>query len=253
MTPGPSAERKTGLHPLLSWRQEAALLEESASVRSLLGHTVDAIRQMRYIHLDGDAVFTLGSIGVEKALKVVLGCEALERTGSWPSMAMLTSWGHDIEYLSAQLQRALGEGLDRTAAPGYSRNLADWIERNSIIPLVFATFARYGKTGRFHHLNILATDELGEFEPPLDYWERVELHVQESVPGLSSPPFHDSAAFEDYQRRLREYIAEQLEAWWFCVHRLGVQGCFGDLGKAISGEIWGHERSAPHWLNEELG
>ena len=95
MTPGHPAERGNTLHPFLSTRQSRALLEESESVRNLLVHTVEAVRQMRYIHVDGDAVFTLGSIGVEKTMKVVLGCHALERTGSWPS-----KWSSPSEWCS---------------------------------------------------------------------------------------------------------------------------------------------------------
>ena len=252
MTPGHPAERGNTLHPFLSTRQSRALLEESESVRNLLVHTVEAVRQMRYIHVDGDAVFTLGSIGVEKTMKVVLGCHALERTGSWPSKSALCSWGHDIEMLSSQLQKAIAEGLAQTTAPGYAQQLAEWLRENSTIPLVFATLARYGRSGRFHHLDILATDEPGEFDQPSEYWERVEQHVQQSVPEFSSVPFHDSAALDDYRRRLREYIAEDLEAWWFCVHRLGVQGAFGDLGKKIGGEIWVPGRPAPQRLKGEL-
>ncbi|WP_145992774.1 hypothetical protein [Micrococcus luteus] len=215
-------------------------------------HTVEAVRQMRYVHVDGDAVFTLGSIGVEKAMKVILGCRTLAGTGSWPSKSVLCSWGHDIEKLSSQLQKAIAEGLAQTTAPGYSQQLAEWLRENSTIPLVFAALARYGRSGRFHHLDILATDEPGEFDQPSEYWERVEQHVQQSVPEFSSVPFHDSVALNNYRRRRREYIADNLEAWWFCVHRLGVQGCFGDLGKKIGWEIWVPGRPTPQLLKEQL-
>lgn len=59
-------DRPSRLHPALSTRQGFALTEEAGSVQNLLRDTVDAIRNLRMVSLHGDAVFTLGSIGVEK-------------------------------------------------------------------------------------------------------------------------------------------------------------------------------------------
>lgn len=215
-------------------------------MRNLLRGTIDAVREMRYVGNDGDSVFTLGSIGVEKAMKVILGCKAVEDNGVWPTMSELLSWGHDVEKLNARLTEAIGTGIELTAATGYSARLAEHAQQSTIIPLVFATFARYGKSGRFHHLNILATDQPGELDQPSEYWERVELHVRETTPELQEVPFGDNAALDDYEKRLRGLIADELDAWWFCIHRLGIQGCFGDLGKKIGWEIWPPGRPVPN-------
>lgn len=207
--------------------------------------SIQAVRDMRYVHIDGDAVFALGSIGVEKTMKVLLGCNAVEDAGAWPRVKELKGWGHDIEKLNARVLVAIDEGLGRTTATGYANRLARRVHDEKVVPLVFATFARYGKSGRFHHLDILATDEPGELDQPSEYWERVEMHLKESRPEFHEIPYGDNAAFDAHEAQLRGFIADELDAWWFCVHRLGVQGCFGELGKKIGWEIWDYNRPKP--------
>ncbi len=237
--------RPTGLHPALSVRQGFALAEECGSVRNLLRDSVGAIRDLRHVHLHGDAVFTLGSIGVEKAMKLALGCNRVEVAGSWPSIGTLKSWGHDIEALNGDLDKVIQDGLGRCTQVGYAEMLAARIGGSTVLPLLFATFARYGRSGRFHHLDILATDEPGSADAPSDYWDRVELHVRSTDPDFHDVPFGDNRALDEYEARLRDRIADELEAWWFCLHRLGVQGCFGELGKKVGWMIWEIERPEP--------
>lgn len=246
MASSPSKGLRPGLHPALSTRQGFALLEEAGSVRNLLRDSVEAIRSLRFVSRHGDGVFTLGSLGVEKAMKVMLGCNEVEAAGSWPSKKTLKDdWGHDIQRLSQLLDTAIERGLARSTHTGYAETLATQINRSTALPLLFATFARYGKSGRFHHLDILATNEPGSDDPPSEYWERVEFHVRTTEPEFAEVPYGDSEALDDYEARLRGRIADELETWWFCVHRLGVQGCFGDLGKKVGWEFWEPGRPEP--------
>ncbi|GAA3287720.1 hypothetical protein [Nesterenkonia halobia] len=239
-------ESRNGLHPGLSTRQGFALIEEAGSVRNLLRDSVEAIRGLRLVDLHGDAVFTLGSIGVEKAMKVVLGCNEVGASGSWPSKKTLKStWGHDIESLNSFLGYAIECGLARVVHGGYSRELASRIGTSTTLELLFAAFARYGKSGRFHHLDVLATDEPGTDDPPSDYWERVEYHVRSTDPELHEVPYGDNRALDECEARLRDCIADELEVWWFCIHRLSVQGCFGELGRKVGEMIWEPGRPEP--------
>lgn len=247
MSSGSTEERRSGLHPALSMRQGFALIEEAGSVRNLLRDSVEAIRNLRFVSLHGDAVFTLGSIGVERTMKVMLGCRDVGALGSWPSMKKLKyEWGHDIEALNTLLGSAIEDGLAGSTHVEYAETLASRISGNTVLPLLFATFARYGKSGRFHYLDVLATDEPGSDDSPSEYWERVELHVRSAEPEFHEVPYGDNQALDEYENRLRGRIADELEAWWFCVHRLGVQGCFGDLGKTIGWEIWEPGRPEPY-------
>jgi len=226
-------------------RQGSALLQETESVRNLMRDSIQAIRGMRFVSTHGDAVFTLGSIGTEKTMKVLLGCAAVENAGSWPTTKELKDWGHDVEELNSQVLAAIDAGLERTTATGYSAQLAVHVRQSTVLPLLFAAFARYGRSGRFHHLDILANDEPGELDQPSEYWERIERHVRETRPEFQEVPYGDNAALDDYQNGLRGLIADELDAWWFCVHRLGVQGCFGELARTIGWEIWEHDRPKP--------
>lgn len=245
MTSASSRERRPGLNPALSTRQGFALIEEAGSVQNLMRDSIDAIRNLQFVSRDGDAVFTLGSIGVERAMKIMLGCYEVEKLRVWPSKKTLRDWGHDVEKLNARLHEAVNEGVPSSTQAGHAETLAQRIEESEILPLLFATFARYGKSGRFHHLDILATDEPGADDPPSEYWERVELHVRTTESEFCDVPYGDNRALEEYETRLRGRIGHELEIWWFCIHRLGVQGCFGDLGKKIGWEIWEVGRPGP--------
>lgn len=239
-----SPKRPPGLHPALSQRQGFALLEEVSSARNLLRDGIEAIRGMRFISLQGDSVFTLCSIGVEKAMKVMLGCHEVEVSGAWPSQAALKSWGHNLETLDQHLVAALTDGLPYATSGAYASTLASRIGSSQTLPLLFETFSRYGKSGRFHHLDILATDEPQEDASPTQYWERVEHSIQTTEPEFGYVPCRDNEAVEQYSSHLRGRIAGELETWWFCIHRLGVQGCFGELGRTIGWELWEPGRPA---------
>jgi hypothetical protein len=226
-------------------RQGFALIEEAGSVQNLLRDSVNAIRNLRFVSRHGDAAEREHGIAVEKAMKVMLGCTEVGKTGTWPSMKTLKDWGHDIERLNDLLQSAVEDGLPSCTHIGYAETLAARVKASTTLLLLFSTFARYGKSGRFHHLDVLATDHPGSDDPPSEYWERVEQHVRTENPQFHDIPFGDNHALEEYEKRVRGLIADELETWWFCIHRLGVQGCFGYLGKRIGWEIWDTERSEP--------
>lgn len=241
----PSRALSRGLHPALSSHQGFALIEEAGSVRNLLRDSVEAISGLRFISLNGDAVFTLGSIGVEKAMKVMLGCNEVEATGSWPATKTLRSWGHDIQALNNLLGSVIERGVPRCMNVGYAKALAARVTVSTALPLLFATFARYGKSGRFHHLDVLATDEPGADEAPSVYWARLELHIRTMESEYRQVPYGDNLAMTEYEKRLRGRIADELDTWWYCIHRLGVQGCFGELAKKVAWEIWEQGRPEP--------
>ncbi|MDQ1177272.1 hypothetical protein [Microbacterium sp. SORGH_AS_0421] len=232
-------------HPSLSDQQAFALLFESNSTRNLLRNTVDAIRRLREPSLDGDAIFTLGSIGVEKALKIMLGCAFLEDRGTWPTKNELRGWGHNIERLLTLLTERVRTGLADTTARGYSQGLHDRMQSPDILPALMATFSRYGRSGRFHYLDVLATDLPSEYDAPNHLWDDVERQTVDTRPHLRRLPKESMEDFGSYLSAVSSAIADELEVWWFCLHRLGVQGCFGAAGKNIGWDIWPPGRPSP--------
>ncbi|QEW03499.1 hypothetical protein [Microbacterium lushaniae] len=239
------ANATSRMHPALSNQQALALIQEAQSAQNLLRDALEAIRTIRFPILHTDAVFTLGSIGVEKTMKLLLGCAEVERTGQWPSKSTLVAWGHDIDGLADRLVGTAHDGASGATAAGYARTLLSRIESSATLPLLFATLSRYGRSGRFHYLDILATDRPGAFDSPLDHWRRLETHIGQTEASLRGPIPGDEDELEALLARLNDTIAVELEVWWFAVHRLGVQGCFGELGRNVGWALWDPARSAP--------
>lgn len=230
------------IHPALSDRQAFALITEAQSAQNLMRDAVDAIRSFREPTIHSDATFTLGSIGVEKTAKIMLGCAAVESEGRWPAQATLKTWGHDIDALVARLLDEVEQRQPQAVATGYAASLIDRIRISSILPLLFASLSRYGRSGRFHYLDILATDEAQRFDAPQAYWDRLENQVAEQVGGVRGGTQEE---FERLLVRVSLTIAYELDVWWFAMHRLGIQGCFGELGRTIGWQIWPPGRPDP--------
>ncbi|MBT2485727.1 MULTISPECIES: hypothetical protein [unclassified Microbacterium] len=231
------------IHPALSMQQTFALIAEGQSVQNLMRDTVAAIKGLREPTIHNDAVFTLGSIGVEKLAKIMLGCAAIEASGRWPSKnTMQWTWGHDIESLVEKLFATAEANQPAAVATGYVATLIARVRESTMLPLLFATLSRYGRSGRFHYLDVLATDDQGEFDPPAEYWERLE---REAAVILGGYPGGTPEEFEAFLRRVSATMAHELDVWWFVMHRLGVQGCFGELGKKMGWKIWEYGRPDP--------
>jgi hypothetical protein len=233
------------MHAALSNQQALALIQEAQSCQNLLRDSVAAIRDLRQPLVHGDAVFTLGSIGVEKTMKMMLGCAEVERGMPWPDKPTLKKWSHDIESLADRLMTTAKASLSQAKANGYAGTLIERIESSTILPLLFATLSRYGLSGRFHYLDILATNQQVAIESPATHWGRLEDHVRTIVPGLTKSPTVDPKAYDAYLARSSAIIANELDIWWFAVHRLGLQGCFGLLGEKIGTVIWDSGRVRP--------
>lgn len=230
------------IHPALSDTQVFALINEAKSAQNLMRDAVDAVRNFQEPTAHSDAVFTLGSIGVEKTLKVMLGCVAVETDGAWPSLARMKQWGHDVETLAATLMTVARERAHLAVANNYMTQLIERVDGSETLSLLFATLSRYGRSGRFYYLDVLATDEIGRFDPPGQYWERLEAHVAGRLGGI---PYGSVEEFDAFIEQVSSAIAVELDTWWFFVHRLGIQGCLGPLGKTFGWEIWPFRRPDP--------
>lgn len=223
-------------------QQTFALLSETQSVQNLMRDAVAAISSLREPTIHSDAVFTLGSIGVEKLSKIMLGAAEVEATGAWPVKPTMMAWGHDIDGLVERLFATVEENQPAAVATDYAAELIARVRESTMLPLLFATLSRYGRSGRFHYLDVLATDSQGEFDPPADYWQLLE---RETVENLGGYPDGASEEFERFLVRVSAKIASELNVWWFVMHRLGVQGCFGELGKQLGWQIWESGRPDP--------
>lgn len=232
-----------GIHSALSVQQGFALLSEAQSAQNLMRDTVASVAALREPVIHSDAVFTLGSIGVEKISKILLGCAAIEADGRWPTLKMMMGWGHDIETLVTLLLKTATDHQADAVATGYVSKLIDGVRSSRSMPLLFATLSRYGRSGRFHYLDVLATGTAGEFDAPTEYWNRLETEVASQLGG--APYGRSPEDFDAFLGAVSASIARELDVWWFTMHRLGVQGCFGELGKKMGWAIWPPQRADP--------
>lgn len=239
-------ENQNSLTTALSEQQRLALIGEAQSALNLMTDSISAIRALREPRLHGDAVFSLGSIGVEKIMKILLGCAEVERSGAWPTREVLQStWGHNIRRLSSDVMSAARAGLRSSSNRDYAEALLDRIEVSTILPLLFATLSGYGLSGRFYNLDVLATDHPGKYASPLDDWFSLETHVAMIEPRLHGPIPEDPEGLEEQLAILSDMISDELEAWWYCVHALALLKCFGLLGFQISIGMWDPTRPSP--------
>ncbi|OYN84022.1 hypothetical protein [Parenemella sanctibonifatiensis] len=241
-------ERRAGFGPELSVRQSQALFAETTSARNLMRDATAAIEAMSDVNTHGDSVLAVASIGVEKTMKLLLGCREVRLYGSWPTKGLLKDWGHGVERLHGLLLEALQE----RSGIGHNTELAATLHHrvtgSVVLPLIMEALDRYGRSGRFHNLDILATDQVATWDSPNRYWERVETCMRDITPELQDPPFGDNAGLDRYEETLHRLVASELEVWWYCVHRLAVLGWFGRLGEKVGWLIWEDGRVEPAGL-----
>jgi len=148
-------------------------------------------------------------------------------------------WGHDINELNGLAMAMIHENQHLGTARGYVRVLVARIESDETLSLLFETLTSYGKSGRFHYLDVLGNGESGRFEPPEAYWTELKNHVIATAPELASmTSILDPNEFSRSLEKLSAIISRRLEEWWCVIHRLGVQGCFGPRGKEVGWELW---------------
>ena len=245
MTTSPPSKVESRLHPSLSRTQALALIQEATSARNLLRDCITSIRNIKYLDHDADTTFTLGSIGVEKLLKVILGCNTIEESGQWPSKRTLRKdWGHNIETLNESVNTIILNSPQARSTNSYTRKLTTDITTSTIIPLLFKTFARYGNSGRFHYLDILATGDISNKEAPLKLWEDLEYHITSTIDEFKQIPT-EIAEIDNYVNRTNNRIADELYTWWYNIYKLAENNYFGTVAKMIALQLWDFDQQNP--------
>ena len=245
MTTNQSNQPRSNIDSTLSRTQMFALIQEATSAKNLLRDCIISIRNMLYLDSDADTTFTLGSIGVEKLLKLILGCNEINESGHWPSKQTLSrEWGHDIQKLNNRINNILLSHNHAGTNNSYTQRLASQITGSSIIPLLFKTLACYGNSGRFYYLDILATGASGHNLPPLELWEDIVEHITSTYDEFAKLPT-ENAEIDDYVSRVNILIADELNKWWYCIYRLAQNDYFGPTAKMLTSELWDLDQKAP--------
>ncbi len=245
MTTNRSNQPRSNIDSTLSRTQMFALIQEATSAKNLLRDCIINIRNMIYLDSDADTTFTLGSIGVEKLLKLILGCIEINESGHWPSKQKLSrEWGHDIQKLNDRINNILLSNTHVGRSNSYTQQLATQITGSSIIPLLFKTLACYGNSGRFYYLDILATGASGHNLPPLELWKDIEEHITSTFDEFAKVPT-ENTEIDDYVSRVNNLIADEVYKWWYCIYRLAQNDYFGPIAKMLASELWDLDQKAP--------
>ena len=222
----------------LDFAQSIALLNEAQSAQNLLRDAVDAIVNLRHPVVHGDTVFTLGSIGVEKLMKIVLGLVYLRDDGAWPTVTTMKGWGHGVLEMDTLLTSTLDSNLNSATHRPYVESLLQAHELDQQWLLLAAVFNRYGLSGRFYYLDHLANGRPGEWVAPVEFWNRLERSITDAHPDILAMVVGSPDDAEQGYAMLSRVSAISLDNWWFLIHRAAIQGCFGERGKTIGWEIW---------------
>jgi hypothetical protein len=94
--------------------------------------------------------------GTERLMKLTIGLSAEADGNPWQAAEIRQVYGHRLTTLRPDVDRALGERISRAAAPPYIRELADRVNHDHYLPLIFEALAEWSESsGRYRDFNIL--------------------------------------------------------------------------------------------------
>ena len=225
--------------PNLTQAQGFAFVGEITSTRNLLGYGLRVLKEGRFFDTTKDPIFTMLSIGVEKHLKLVLGVISLDSAQCWPTRSEMKGYGHGI---AEMWDRVMGEVKARTASKGdYLRGLVAAVDADPVLRPLLEVLDRYGQSGRFYNLDLLAEDPQRELAP--DELFRAVEHTAMAEPEVlrtytaAMSNVSDQAAWDEFYATLRGRIARSIEQAWEMLSRVGMHGAFGPVGNLLGVDL----------------
>lgn len=231
----------------LTKQQEIALIYEMGSVRYLLRHGTNVIRETTYVERTIDPILTSLSIGVEKLLKLALGLSDLAEGGSWPSQAkMQKEYGHGVDAMDALLRDRLNTTIELNGSSQYVRDLLAGVDSDPVWPPVRRALDAYGRSGRFYYLDILG-EKPQVWQNPRDLWQEAEtaaVQSDDAIRAVYSRAIEENSQplFDEVVDRLHHLMADSIERWWEMITVLGRNGLLGSMGRNFGFET--HPNSA---------
>jgi hypothetical protein len=195
----------------LTAAQGVALQVEAHSIQNLLRDGHRSIQDIRHIAASADSVFVLASIGVERAMKLLLGLGSLRDEGRWPPPSRILGWGETLVELDASLEDALAVSALVARHRDYSALLLDDHRSDRLWHPLVDVLDCYGPAHQFSVVDRLA--EVDDYwEAPLDSWNRFEFAILSHRPTLAEIlPARGSDRPEGDQRRGRACPAALVE------------------------------------------
>jgi hypothetical protein len=216
-----------------------ALIGEMTSTRNLLCYGVSVLREARFLETTRDPIMTMLSIGVEKLLKLTIGAISLDERQAWPSKKMMTNYGHGITALFDNVMAAI---LDRTATSSdYVRDLVAGVLADPVLPPLLAALDRYGMSGRFYNLDMLADAQ--QVDPdPARMWDAAEQAVLNDpsiaeLQRVATERLSDDEAWDSFYSAVQGHTADSIERLWLMISRVGINHALGTTGATLGWEI----------------
>ena len=216
-----------------------ALIGEMTSTRNLLGYGVKVLRASRFMETTRDPIMTMLSIGFEKLLKLTVGVVSLDETTSWPSKAIMMGYGHGIEGLfdhaMAQIRARTVNGTD------YVQSLVATVDDDLVLRPLLAALDRYGRSGRFYNLDMLADSPQTDTNPA-HMWDEAERAVLSDpaiaqLQQIATSRANDNDAWDNFYAAVQGRMADSIEGCWQMISRIGINHALGVTGAALGWEI----------------
>jgi hypothetical protein len=211
-----------------------ALIRESNDAAALFSRGLDAVRTMRHDYTDAVAVMALLALGAEKMLKLTIGLAGRGEGAGWPSKDYMR-WeiGHRI-LKADQIARPLLDTYPGSV-PGLLTDLKRRVGADPVLPHALEALDNFGKDGRFHYLDMLASATLTE-DSPQTLW----ISMTTAIAQNDSDMLTDLASVEHFGRgrqRLNNTVVAALSGWWDLYMTSWRTGAIGDEAKQYASGI----------------
>lgn len=216
-----------------------ALLGEMTSTRNLLGYGVRVLRGARFLETTRDPILTMLSIGMEKLLKLTVGAISLDEKHAWPSKSNMMSYGHGIAELFDHVMAAVLIRTDDSSE--YVKGLVAEVLADPVLPPLLATLDRYGRSGRFYNLDMLADSP--QIDPdPARIWEAAEQATLgdpeiAELQRIATERLSDNDAWDSFYGAVQGRTADSIERLWLMISRVGINHRLGTTGATLGWEI----------------
>ncbi len=217
------------------------LLPEIASARNVLATADFLLRRGGTLERDIDAVFATYSIGLERLMKLALGCAAVSRGEGWPPKMGRTSegWGHALDEMDQRLRDTIRESVNGNEWD-HKPLLETWIctlDNDPVWGKAVKALRNYADAGRYHHLDHVRGGFVTS-STTRSLWDDVE---RETIANNSQLAAHHQetlagAEFDPFEIELRSAVADVLKRWVSIICLFGMHGVLGEDWKSLGAD-----------------
>jgi hypothetical protein len=208
----------------LARQKLAAVTGETADASALFSQGLAILRTMRHDFGQAAVVMALVASGAEKMLKLTVGLAAQDHGHPWPDKKyMRNTIGHLVASGDQAARAALRQG--RKTMNGHLQQLAAAVDADTVLAAALAALQRYGESGRFYQLDLLAEQPQPVASPAQAWGDMVTklFDTRADLPGLIG----SAETYEAGRRQINEAVADGLQRWWelyWAAWRFGVIG-----------------------------